>query len=229
MELEQLFGKDCVTLRKYTDLRMSGMPKVDEFVIGEKTMEKILSLNFECQQCGNCCIYGEKCGYCAEQKTEKFACELHSNPDYSLTCFSFPIRLDEIAIEGIGLKHTQRYNQMTGKVLKPHEKDYIWYELGFVTGAFMLTLYPSDNGFGKGNAPLAKHALNVIEKMYLTKVVPIAPPSAFLRSGIVAVTDGQVSRELFTEKEAGEIMERIKSADFRSFRRMCEQVIKAKG
>lgn len=230
MELEQLFGKDCVTLQKYTDLRMSSMPKVDEFVIGEKTMEKILSLNFECQRCGGCCQYqSEKCSKLQKKENGRYACDIHESQDYSLTCFSYPIRLDELAIEGIGRKYVQRCNQQTGEKLKPTEKDYIWYELGCVTGAMMLVLHSSDPAIGMGTKNFAERALQVIERLHRTEAVPIAPPAAFLCSGVVAVTGEQVSSQmLFTEKECKEAMERFKRADFISFRRMCEQVIKTK-
>jgi len=229
MELEQLFGKDCVPTRKYIDMRLFGVPQVEEFVIGEKTMGKILSLNFECQQCGNCCQYKEKkCDNLQPQESGKNICGIHEAKDYSLTCFSYPIRLDELAIEGIGLKYVQRHNQQTGKSMEPDEEDYVWYELGCVTGALTLALYSSDPAIGKGTKKLAEHALQVIDKLHSTEAVPIAPPAAFLCSGVVATTGSQISGKTFTETECKESMESIKQSDFKSFRSLCEKIVSSK-
>jgi hypothetical protein len=224
MELEQLFGKDCVPTRSYIDLRMSSMPKVEEFVIGKKTMERILLLNLECQRCGNCCQYKGKSCKELENEAGMYSCRIHDKPEYSLTCFSYPFRLDVLAIEGIGLKYTQRSNQQTGKPLDPNEEDFVWYELGCVTGALMLTLYSSDPALGKGKEVLAKRALQVMNKLLNTEAVPIAPPADFLCSGVVVATGDQFSGKTFTEAECRDSMEQIKESDFRSFRALCEMV-----
>jgi len=228
MELEQLFGKDCVTTQRYIDLRMSSLPQVEEFVIGKKTMERILSLNFECQKCGNCCQYkGKSCGE-LENKVGTYSCRIHDKPEYSLTCFSYPFRLDVLAIEGVGLKYVQRQNQQTGKPLNPDEKDYVWYELGCVTGALMLVLYSSDPAIGKGKETLAKRALQIMDRLPNTEAVPIAPPAEFLCSGVVTVTGDQFSGRTFTESECRNLMEQIKESDFRSFHASCEKIVSRK-
>jgi hypothetical protein len=136
-------------------------------------------------------------------------------------CYSHPIRIDELAVGGIGFKYEQRHDQLTGEAINRRKKDYVWCEIGCVTHALMLILYSSDPALGKGKRTLAEHALNVLDKLPNSKSVPIAPPAEFLCSGVVAVTGDQATSRLFTDNETKNAMDRIRASDCTSFREIC--------
>jgi len=223
MELENLFGDDCVPQGKYIEYRMLGAPLVERFVIGEKTMESILKIPFECQRCGSCCSYKKKeCKHLEKQKySDTYSCKIHGEENFPLSCYSHPIRIDELAIEGIGLKYKQRHDQLTGEAINKRKEDYIWYEIGCVTHALMLVLHSSDPALGKGSRTLAAHALDVLDRLPNSKPVPIAPPAEFLCSGIVAITGNQATGRLFTDNETRNAIDRIRASDCTSFREIC--------
>ena len=220
MDLKNLFGNDCVLQGKYIEYRMIGAPLVENFVIGEKTMDAILKIPFGCQRCGSCCSYkGKECRHLGKEKySDIHSCEIHGKENFPLSCFSYPIRIDELAVEGIGARYSQRYDQLTGEPIKKRKEDYVWYEIGCATAALMLVLYSSDPALGKGKHTLAEHALSLLDKLPNSKPVPVAPPAEFLCSGVVAVTGDQAIGKFFTDSEMGNAMDRIRASNFTSFR-----------
>jgi len=130
----------------------------EKISINQKTMEIVLAQTFECQRCGACCTDSD-----CRSFNGKNHCRIFRKKNFPLDCRTYPFRPDMFVIGGVGYKYVQKHDQINAEKLK---KNYVWFELGCVSGALSLDLFPSDPGFGKGNKTLAEHALSFLDKYF---------------------------------------------------------------
>ncbi len=172
-----------------------------EFIFGEEITAYLMEMPFGCKRCGGCCI-DSKSNACGELKTVegKKACNIYGTKEYSMTCMTYPIILDEKAVEGHGYRITIHHDP-----IRHVPEKYVYWEFGLADIALTLMLYPNDPCWEQPGKPLREHYMELLSKLANDFDRPVQPPHASLAQLMDSNTGMMVEADSFEKKN--EMME----------------------